>query len=351
MKKMTRRILSVAMAMVLAVCMLTNVVFADANMLIASLNSTTYLALGDSITAGYGLSDPDTESFVALFGDEIGATTLNYGVSGLTAATLAETLATGEYDTYLSMVDVVTITIGGNDLMQAFYTYLLSLYNAAYGTELTVTDVQTWFTDGTSYQTEIATVLALLTTDEGIAGATTAVSTSATTALANIQSIITKILTVNPDAVILLANQYNPYASLATLENYAAISTLFDTAVTAFNALLTQVDAMADNVIVVDVYSAGVATNVNILTMNFDFHPNATGHETIAAAMLAAYEGVTASTEADASSETETEADTAVAETEPETTTESSANPTTGIALSLIPMAIAVAGVALSKRK
>ncbi|MCD7771598.1 MAG: GDSL-type esterase/lipase family protein [Oscillospiraceae bacterium] len=341
MKKMTRRILSVALAMVLAVCMLTNVAFADANMLIASRNTTTYLALGDSITAGYGLSDPDSESFVTLFGNEIGATTLNYGVSGLTAETLAATLATGEYDTYLSMVDVVTLTIGGNDLMQTFYEYLLSLYNTAYGTSCTADDVKTWFTDGTSYQTEIATVMAFLQTEEGIAGATTAVSTAATSALANIQSIITSILSVNPDVVILLANQYNPYASLAALEDYAAISTMFDTAVTAFNALLTQVDAMSDNVIVVDVYSAGVATNVNILTMNFDFHPNATGHETIAAAMVAAYENATASTE----TETETEAETT------EATTETTENPTTGIVLSLIPMAIALAGIGLSKKK
>ncbi|MCD7847703.1 MAG: GDSL-type esterase/lipase family protein [Oscillospiraceae bacterium] len=345
--KTTRRILSVALAMVLAVCMLTNVVFADANMLISAMNSTTYLALGDSITAGYGLSDPDSECFVSIFGDEIGATTINYGVSGLTAATLSETLATGEYDTYLAMVDVVTLTIGGNDLMHAFYEYLLSLYNAAYGTELTVTDVQTWFTDGTSYQQEIATVMALLTSDEGIAGATAAVSTAATTALADIQSIITKILTVNPDVVILLANQYNPYASLAVLEDYAAISNLFDTAVTAFNALLTQVGAMGDNVVVVDVYSAGVATNVNILTMNFDFHPNASGHATIAEAMATAYASVSASAE----TEPEPEADTTVAESEPATTPETTENPTTGIAISLIPMAIALAGVALSKKK
>ncbi len=346
--KTTRRILSVALAMVLAVCMLTNVVFADANALIASLNSTTYLALGDSITAGYGLDDPDSDCFVSIFGNEIGATTINRGVSGLTAETLAATLETGEYDTYLAMVDVVTITIGGNDLMAAFYEYLLSLYNTAYGTELTVTDVQTWFTDGTSYMTEISTVLALLTTDEGIAGATTAVSGAATTTLANIQSIITKILTVNPDAVILLANQYNPYASLAALESYASISTLFDTAVTAFNALLTQVDAMSDNVVVVDVYSAGVATNVNILTMNFDFHPNASGHETIAAAMVAAYESVTASADAEEVETTETITEEVSVEA---SSTETSENPTTGVALSLIPMAIALAGVALSKRK
>ncbi|MCD7785658.1 MAG: GDSL-type esterase/lipase family protein [Oscillospiraceae bacterium] len=342
--KTTRRILSVALAMVLAICMLTNVVFADANMLIASLNTTTYLALGDSITAGYGLEDADSESFVTLFGNEIGATTINYGVSGLTAETLAETLATGEYDTYLAMVDVVTITIGGNDLLHAFYEYLLNLYNTAFGTELTVTDVQTWFTDGTSYQTEISTVLALLTTDEGIAGATTAVSGAATSAIANIQTIISKILAVNPDVIILLANQYNPYASLAVLEDYAAISNLFDTAVTAFNALLSQVSALSENVIVIDVYSAGVATNVNILTMNFDFHPNASGHETIAAAMLAAYEDATASTEAEATEEV-SEPVTA------EAAAETSNNPTTGIAISLIPMAIALAGVALSKRK
>ncbi len=333
---MTRRILSIAIAMVFAVCMLTNTVFAT-NMLISSRNTTTYLALGDSITAGLGLNDPDTESFVALFGNEIGATTINYGVSGLTADTLAETLATGEYDTYLSMVDVVTITIGGNDLLHAFYEYLLSLYNTTFGTDLDVTDVQTWFTDGTSYQDEISTVMSLLTSEEGIAEAVAAVSGAGTTAIANIQSIITYILSVNSDAIILLANQYNPYASLAVLEDYAAMSTLFDTAVTAFNALLTQVDAMSDNVVVVDVYSAGVATNVNLLTMNFDFHPNISGHEAIASAMLSAYETVTGSTENGN-------------EAEPEAA-EAAESPATGITIAFLPMAVTLAAAVAGKKK
>ncbi|MCD7888521.1 MAG: GDSL-type esterase/lipase family protein [Oscillospiraceae bacterium] len=343
--KTIRRIFSIALAMVFAGCMLTNTVFAS-NMLISSRNTTTYLALGDSITAGFGLSDPDTESFVSLFGEEIGATTINYGVSGLTAATLAETLETGEYDSYLSMVDVVTITIGGNDLLHAFYQYLLDLYNATFGTDLTVTDVQTWFTDGTSYQEEISTVLSLLTSDEGIAEAVAAVSGAGTTAIADIQSIITHILSVNSDAIILLANQYNPYASLAVLEDYAAMSTLFDTAVTAFNALLAQVDSMSDNVVVVDVYSAGVATNVNLLTMNFDFHPNATGHATIAEAMLSAYETVAAPSEA----ETETEAETAK-DAEDAEDAKAAENPTTGVAIALLPMAIAATIITVSKRR
>ncbi len=261
----------------------------------AQTNTITYLALGDSITTGYGLSDPDTEGFAAKFAaaiEEEGTTvtTVNAGVAGLTAETLVTALATGNYDAQIAAADVITITIGGNDLMAAFYECVAALYSSASGTSCTSVNVQTWLSDATTYYQEVATIVALLSSDTGAAALTAAISAAAQECVGNIESIIGLIRAANQDAVVLLANQYNPYASLGSVPAYAGISTLFATAVQGFNTLLSASGTVSANCEIVDLYSAGVSTNVDITTMNLDFHPNAAGHTTIASAMKTVYD-------------------------------------------------------------
>ncbi|MCC8151412.1 MAG: GDSL-type esterase/lipase family protein, partial [Lachnospiraceae bacterium] len=260
----------------------------------AQTNTITYLALGDSITTGYGLTDPDTEGFAAKFADAIEeedttVTTVNAGVAGLTAETLATALATGSYDAQIAAADVITITIGGNDLMAAFYECVAGLYSSAFGTSCTSVNVQTWLGNASAYPTEVAAIVSLLSSDTGAAALSAAISEASSECVENIESIVGLIRAVNQDAVILLANQYNPYASLSSVAAYASISSLFDSAVKGFNTLLSASSTVSANCEIVDLYSAGVSTNVNVSTMNFDFHPNAAGHATIASVMYTAY--------------------------------------------------------------
>ena len=109
---MKKRILS----MILTIIMIT--VSIPTNIFAAS--PVHILALGDSITAGYGLKDPQNECFTALLGDNYIVT--NKAVSGNTTAGVLKQLKNGTIDAQMiTSADVITITIGGNDIMAFLY--------------------------------------------------------------------------------------------------------------------------------------------------------------------------------------------------------------------------------------
>ncbi|MCD8118371.1 MAG: GDSL-type esterase/lipase family protein [Lachnospiraceae bacterium] len=267
-------------------------------------DAIVYVAAGDSITTGYGLDDKSSECYVTLFAEDIGAdSTTNLGVDGLTAALLYTYLATGTYDTVIAYADVITITIGGNDLMAAFYEVVAEICTAS-GTTMDATMVQTILSDPVTYSTQALALYRLLNTEDAVtymAGSTTLTS-AIYACVQNVNNIASYIKSVNEDAVILIANQYNPYQWLSGCEYIVA---LFEAGVTAYNYALSV--AQTSDYTLVDVYSAfaesgDTLTNayftINYATlsydMNFDFHPNADGHAVIADAMAAAYESATA---------------------------------------------------------
>ena len=95
----------------------------------------TYMALGDSITTGYGLASGE-KSF-AEQAAEVGSLTLNdsYATDGLTSAELLAQLSREDVKAAVTGADFITITIGGNDLLDALYGYLAEKYNAAHPEE------------------------------------------------------------------------------------------------------------------------------------------------------------------------------------------------------------------------
>lgn len=88
-----------------------------------------YVALGDSIAGGYGLKDAEKESYVALVQKKLeavygGVYAWNFGENGLKSEELLERLKNpdnpyyAEYQEALIDADLVTVSIGSNDLMQ-----------------------------------------------------------------------------------------------------------------------------------------------------------------------------------------------------------------------------------------
>src|SRR5699024_2975512 len=83
---------------------------------------------GDSITSGYGLSDDDP-GFTELVAESGGYALTNLAEDGATSADLLETLSEEETAAAVAEADLITVTIGGNDLMGALYGYLAEVYN------------------------------------------------------------------------------------------------------------------------------------------------------------------------------------------------------------------------------
>ncbi|MGN1206175.1 MAG: SGNH/GDSL hydrolase family protein, partial [Eubacterium sp.] len=88
-----------------------------------------YVALGDSIAGGYGLDDAQKDGYVALVQKELesvwqGVYAWNFGENGLKSKELFERLTDPsdphfvEYNKALEKADLVTVSIGSNDLMQ-----------------------------------------------------------------------------------------------------------------------------------------------------------------------------------------------------------------------------------------
>ena len=274
---MKKRIVSLLCAFALILGIMPMTVFAE--------GEPVYLALGDSITTGYRLGEGE-QSFAQQVATAKGFTLDNQAKDGETSTTLKQKIAEGTID--VSKADLITITIGGNDLMNALYAYLADKSGKS------VDEIKTMLTSNTA---DIESLKSMVTYLDGFAKSDQA-SQALSTFTTNLSSIVNAIKTENPNATILVATQYNPYSYLAAtygswVEEAQTISDAFDAGVQALNGVISSA-AFSKSFTVVDVYSAfktavSTGTNpcnasVNIITqsVDLDFHPNATGHRLIA---------------------------------------------------------------------
>ena len=84
------------------------------------MNSSLYLALGDSLTKGYGVGTRN--SFATLYYNEISKVYpdleyINAGVNGIKSGELANLVRKPEYIRCIACSRIITLTIGSNDLL------------------------------------------------------------------------------------------------------------------------------------------------------------------------------------------------------------------------------------------
>ncbi|MCD8308842.1 MAG: GDSL-type esterase/lipase family protein [Clostridia bacterium] len=251
-----------------------------------------YLALGDSITSGYGLSGGE-KGYSELFAESThtdliaNLAVVGQKASGLCAALEDDGADYGIYVNAIKSANIITISIGGNDLMSAFYSFVAELMGGGY----TVESIYSILTDPLNNLPLILNILFRLnSTDYSAEIINSAIFNTAVTAcVANVNAIASKIKEINSDVRILIANQYNPYRWITGFPN---IVNLFETGVSYYNSLLKQ-SASADYNIV-DIYSVfnasqNTLTNADLSAFSLDFHPNAAGHAVIAEEMAAVY--------------------------------------------------------------
>lgn len=239
----------------------------------------SYVALGDSISAGYGLGEGEL-SFPERLAQSTGYALADFSSSeGVTSQALLETLSQPEVADAVKNADVITITVGGNDLMNALYEYLAE----ASGT-MTADEIREGLENGSF---DMFALMGLMQQLDGFpissqaSAALTALSTNLSSALAQIKG-------MNPDAACIVANQYNPYGHINNPFAADIVST-FEVGVRALNTTLERF-AQARGATVADVHSAFAASSANpcnayftgLNNFSLDFHPNALGHQLIA---------------------------------------------------------------------
>ncbi len=247
----------------------------------------TYLALGDSITTGYA---PNNTIVSSPFADQVAAaqgyTLVNEAADGETSETLKNKLTGNTIN--VSDAALITITIGGNDLMDALYGYLVEQYNAVKDpdAQITLERLKAALSD-LSQEENQQLLLGVMSYISGFDNSLA--ETEALTAFENnLTAIITEIQTKNAGATIVIATQYNPYSHIK-YPLASSIVTAFENGVVKLNQKINQV-AASKSVLVADVYQAfqngTQLTNAYVNSLipmdaELDFHPNQTGHNLI----------------------------------------------------------------------
>ena len=279
---MRKRILSTLLALCLALSLL------PASALAAGGEQKSYVALGDSITTGYGLAENET-GFAKQVADSNGYTLTNLAKDGATSSMLLTSLSDSEVSSAIASADLITITIGGNDLMNALYAYLAEEYNKQNSdTSITAEDVKASLAGTLSEIPQVA-MLRFAASKIPDFPNSTAANTALSTFATNFSSIISAIKAANSTAQLIVVNQYNPYGHLTTGTGVLSLDlSAIDTAVRALNTVISSSAESADYT-VADVYTKfeqaennPCNASVSLTSINLDFHPNAIGHGLIA---------------------------------------------------------------------
>lgn len=259
-----------------------------------------YLALGDSITYGYEPGDTEwgtqltDECFVSILAKDKGYTAVNKGVIGNTAAGVLQQLNNGEFDDTIQKASIITLTCGGNDLMEVLYEKTAKLLNA------TKSYVKSY---GQITAREVITILALSSVypDRYPADQVKTVQLAAVAAMNGIdtskefQSAVSEFITTlnqltaaikskNSNVKIYVATQYNPYEHFTgTYQNIGA--SLGSCA--KILAEKVRDNAATGGYQVADVYKIFLGHsaeygNATEDPMQLDFHPSVAGHAAIA---------------------------------------------------------------------
>ncbi len=167
-----------------------------------------YTAIGDSIAFGTGASN--NMGYTLMFKEHLDKVfgQVDYNplyANGLTSQMLKSTLESHLYDLEIMESDFITISIGGNDLLQAVIEYILAhpeyMENPEILQEILQSPINEWPLD-----------LILLSQE---------LETNLNEFYLNYNSIMTYIRSLNPDAKIYINTVYNPFQFNETFYNFA----------------------------------------------------------------------------------------------------------------------------------
>lgn len=235
----------------------------------AEPSPAAYVALGDSIAYGYGLSDIPEQSFVALVAEDLGIGSVNYAVNGMTSSGLLNALDNMDADAgarlQLQNASLITVSIGSNDLLSKLTGILYTLPAEA---------------DAAAF----AALEAELTSEQKLAEFDSGVDSYRR----NLPLIYARLREFNPAAQIIMTEFYNPYYGV--LFGAFDFGSLSDEYIVRMNDVLHKGREEMDYEIasLYDLFNAPGRTNVDPALPDMDPHPNTAGHSVIAEAVLSA---------------------------------------------------------------
>lgn len=249
--------------------------------------SSVYLALGDSISTGYKLSGGHfkEENYAKILAKANGYRLKNCAVDGNTADGILKQLQNKSLKNTLENAKIITVTCGGNDMVNALLDEAITAYNTLNTQNpLKRSELLKIFKN---QQDERYRPLLLAT---GFVLSDFQKSERFQNTLTHFELTLTDIVktikTLNPNAVIFVATQYNPYGHF-TGEYKEILCEPAKECTVLLNDCIKKLSENSDFE-VVDVYSAflnneALLCNASEDPVQLDFHPSREGHEVIAA--------------------------------------------------------------------
>ena len=299
MKRVIKKIISTLIIVLLSVSYMYPIItYADTS------TFKTYVALGDSIAYGYGLSDRDTESYAAKVAKKYNISSSNFknlAVSGMTCEEFYEQIQKSEYTNAIKSANLITISIGSNELLGIVIRAVADVTGVSADDPDFVTKAQNAFLNASAIQkvTMLNKIYKFCTSEETKVTIENAIKKYEEKWKQSVEYIKNQ----NPDVVIVATEFYNPYYEVA----FASwdISGFVDEYIKKMNVILTSYSNSEKEYKIAKIYSSfnttnPRVTNVNIATSNFniDPHPNTLGHEIICTKVLDALSSITVSKKA-----------------------------------------------------
>lgn len=239
-----------------------------------------YVALGDSITLGTGLSDPKNEAFSYLIKNKSNCELNNFGIDGMNSSWLLYNLSSKQYTDEIKSSNLVTISIGSNDIFWIFYKIIAksfnidisknhdlnySIYNNFSNASLPekYNMLNNFYTSTFSEETKKDLDNAILKYKK------------------DFPELISKIKNINSNTKIIVLEYYNPYHNVLNNTKFNKLSEYYINQMNSF--LYNNTNLGYEIAYIKDAFYKNNSTNVNfsIFGINFDPHPNKKGHEII----------------------------------------------------------------------
>ncbi len=257
----------------------------------AGSSKTTYVALGDSIAAGYGLpgysasqETPPADSYQSVVGSFLKTSPVNFAVTGDDSTDCINILNSGEADTALSDAGVITISIGSNDLLKPFIeiakeTFGITEENGS----MDISSLEDYYAD--FKDASLIDMLAIANDFADKLKDNKVLHEKAQAFSLNFNEIINILKEKAPQAEIYVTNVYNPYKDVMVLGNSA------DTYIKEINNTFTD---NSEDYTLIDVYTLFAKENLvntkfdisDLENINLDPHPSKEGHARIASAII-----------------------------------------------------------------
>lgn len=233
-----------------------------------------YVVLGDSISTGLGLKDKEKQKFSNKLARSINKKSINLAVNGIDTSDLVGIFRFNDNDinSYIRSAEVITLSIGGNNLLQPLVYSIKESLGLAY--------------NASSYEVEKAIrdnpepLLDLLTSD-GLKSpkVTGKLKDGLREFDRDFPIIINHIKSQNPDVILVVQTLYNPFTETAVLKPMSSVADVY---ISQINRSIKQ-KSYEDKYLVADVYNVFKSNSREVMTnmAYFDIHPNEKGQNEI----------------------------------------------------------------------